>query len=230
MSGSGSLGPSVWAVSDGRAGNAAQVRAVVHALGETRRWMKIGHIAGEAHRADPIVLTPRLPWTLLPADKWPVPLASLPGEQHALMQPPWPTVWVAAGRRSAALTREVRKLSGGRTLTVQILDPRIPADNFDLLVTPQLPLAAFAVGLEYPPDRGMTSWFDWSPFTYPFNWTGQPAASVPCGLTPAGLPAAMQIVGPRYGDMLVLRASRAYELERPFGFPVLEKTTAQARG
>ena len=136
MSGSGSLGPSVWAVSDGRAGNAAQVRAVVHALGETGRWMKIGHIAGEAHRADPMVLTPRLPWTLLPADKWPLPLASLPKDQRALVQPPWPTVWVAAGRRSAALTREVRKLSGGRTLTVQILDPRIPADNFDLLVTP----------------------------------------------------------------------------------------------
>ena len=53
MSGPGSLGPSVWAVSDGRAGNAAQVRAIVQALGETRRWMKIGHVPGEAHRAEP---------------------------------------------------------------------------------------------------------------------------------------------------------------------------------
>lgn len=102
--------------------------------------------------------------------------------------------------------------------------------RFDLLVTPQLPLAAFAAGVEYPADRGMTSWFDWSPFTYPFNWTGQPAASVPCGLTPGGLPAAVQIVGPRYGDMLVLRASRAYEAEQPFAMPDLEKTAAQARG
>ncbi|MEZ5946561.1 MAG: mitochondrial fission ELM1 family protein [Hyphomonas sp.] len=136
MSGSGSLGPSVWAVSDGRAGNAAQVRAIVHALGETRRWLKIGHIAGEAHRADPITVSPRLPWTLLPADKWPSPFASLPKDQRALMQAPWPTVWIAAGRRSAALTREARETSGGKTLTVQILDPRIPADNFDLLVTP----------------------------------------------------------------------------------------------
>ncbi|MCA8901391.1 MAG: mitochondrial fission ELM1 family protein [Hyphomonas sp.] len=136
MTGSGSLGPSVWAVSDGRAGNAAQVRAVVQALGETRRWMQIGHIAGEAHRADPMVLSPRLPWTLLPADKWPAPFASLPKAQRDQVAAPWPTVWVAAGRRSAALTREVRRLSGGKTLTVQILDPRIPADNFDLLVTP----------------------------------------------------------------------------------------------
>ena len=136
MVGSGSLGPSVWAVSDGRAGNAAQVRAVVQALGETRRWMQIGHIQGEAHRKDPIVLTPRLPWTWLPADKWPSPLSALPQDQRALLQPPWPTVWIAAGRRSAAFTRAVREWSGGRTLTVQILDPRIPPDNFDLLVTP----------------------------------------------------------------------------------------------
>jgi mitochondrial fission protein ELM1 len=137
MSGPGSLGPSVWAVSDGRAGNAAQVRAIVQALGETRRWMKIGHVPGEAHRAEPIVLTPRMPWTWLPADNWPSPLSALPADQRALLQPPWPTVWIAAGRRSAAFTRAVREWSGGRTLTVQILDPRIPPDNFDLLVTPK---------------------------------------------------------------------------------------------
>ena len=77
MSGPGPLGPSVWAVSDGRAGNAAQVRAVVQALGETRRWMKIGHIPGEGHRPDPVVLTPRAPWTWLPADTWPSPLSAL---------------------------------------------------------------------------------------------------------------------------------------------------------
>ncbi len=137
MSEPGSLGPSVWAVSDGRAGNAAQVRAVVHALGETRRWMKIGHIRGEAHRPDPIVLTPRMPWTWLPADRWPSPLSALPADQRPQLQAPWPTVWIAAGRRSAAFTRAVREWSGGRTLTVQILDPHISPDNFDLLVTPK---------------------------------------------------------------------------------------------
>jgi len=136
MSGPGPLGPSVWAVSDGRAGNAAQVRAVVQALGETRRWMKIGHIPGEGHRPDPIVLTPRAPWTWLPADNWPSPLSALPAKQRTLLQPPWPTVWIAAGRRSAAFSRAVRDWSGGRTLTVQILDPHIAPDNFDLLVTP----------------------------------------------------------------------------------------------
>ena len=136
MAEAGSLGPSVWAVSDGRAGNAAQVRAVLQALGDTRRWIQIAHINGESHRSEPLTLTPRLPWTLLPADKWPSPLASLPKNQRDLLTPPWPTIWIAAGRRSAALTRAVRELSGGKTLTVQILDPRIPSENFDLLVTP----------------------------------------------------------------------------------------------
>lgn len=136
MAETGTLGPSVWAVSNGRSGNAAQVRAVLHALGEMRRWMQIAHISGEGHRSDPLVLTPRLPWTWLPADKWPSPLASLPAPQRDLLTPPWPTVWIAAGRRSAALTRTVRELSGGKTLTVQILDPKIPPENFDLLVTP----------------------------------------------------------------------------------------------
>lgn len=136
MAEAGSLGPSVWAVSDGRAGNAAQVRAVLQALGDTRRWIQIAHIAGEAHRADPLVLTPRIPWRWLPADKWPNPVVALPKDQRDLLGPPWPTVWVAAGRRSAALTRAVRELSGGKTLTVQILDPKISPDNFDLLVTP----------------------------------------------------------------------------------------------
>ena len=136
MAEAGALGPSVWAVSDGRAGNAAQVRAVLQALGDTRRWIQIAHIAGEAHRADPLVLTPRIPWRWLPADKWPNPVVALPKDQRDLLGPPWPTVWVAAGRRSAALTRAVRELSGGKTLTVQILDPKISSDNFDLLVTP----------------------------------------------------------------------------------------------
>ena len=136
MSDPGSLGPSVWAVSDGRAGNAAQVRAIAHALGDMHRWMKIGHIQGQAHMAEPMVLTPRMPWTLLPADKWPAPLSSLPASQRDLLKAPWPTVWIAAGRRSAAFTKSVREWSGGHTLTVQILDPHIPPENFDLLVTP----------------------------------------------------------------------------------------------
>lgn len=134
---SGSLGPSVWAVSDGRAGNAAQVRALVSALGEPARWMRIAHINGAAHRADPLVLTPRAPWTWLSADRWPAPLLALPAEQRAQLAAPWPTVWIAAGRRSAAYTKYVREQSQGATFTVQILDPYIDPSHFDLVVTPE---------------------------------------------------------------------------------------------
>ena len=87
--------------------------------------------------------------------------------------------------------------------------------EWDLLVTPTLPIAAFGAGRDVPegwPERG---WPSWTPFTYPFNLTQQPAASVPCGFTAAGLPVGVQIVGPRYGDTLVLRAARAYEAAHP---------------
>ncbi len=131
------LGPSIWAVSDGRAGNAAQVRALSQALGSMSSWIRLGHIRGEAHRQQPLVFTPRPPWTWLPADRWPQPLAALPGPQRASLSPPWPTLWIAAGRRSAALTAYVRQASGGRTLTVHILNPHIRPDFCDLLIVPE---------------------------------------------------------------------------------------------
>jgi aspartyl-tRNA(Asn)/glutamyl-tRNA(Gln) amidotransferase subunit A len=91
-------------------------------------------------------------------------------------------------------------------------------DN-DLLVTPTLAVPAFVVGRESP--EGNQRWTDWTPFTYPFNLTGQPAASIPCGLTRAGLPVGLHIVGPRFADALVLRAARAFESVRPIALPKL---------
>ena len=93
--------------------------------------------------------------------------------------------------------------------------------RYDLLLTPSLPLTAFDVGLDTPLDPDGNSWTNWTPFTYPFNLTGQPAASVPCGLAPDGLPVGLQIVGPRYADALVLRAARAFEQAAPFALPGL---------
>ncbi|MBH63379.1 MAG: hypothetical protein CL569_13225 [Alphaproteobacteria bacterium] len=94
-------------------------------------------------------------------------------------------------------------------------------DSWDLLLTPQVAIAAFEVDAEVPAGRGMKSWMEWGPFTYPFNFTGHPAASVPCGLTPTGLPAVIQLVGPRYREDLVLRGARAYEAAHPFVMPSL---------
>lgn len=84
--------------------------------------------------------------------------------------------------------------------------------HWDLLVTPTLPLVAFTAGLEVPEHAPDPRWPGWTPFTYPFNLTGQPAISVPCGHTVDGLPAGLQIVGPRHADALVLRA--AYSLQQ----------------
>ena len=88
-------------------------------------------------------------------------------------------------------------------------------EDWDFLLTPTLPLAAFEAGRDVPDDSPDRRWPGWTPFTYPFNLTQQPAASVPCGFTAAGLPVGLQIVGPRHGDALVLRAARAYEAAHP---------------
>ena len=95
--------------------------------------------------------------------------------------------------------------------------------DYDLLVTPTLAVAAFDVGQETPV-KGR--WTDWTPFTYPFNLTGQPAASIPCGFTKAGLPVGLQIVGPRFTDALVLRAARAFEIARPIARPDVARLAA----
>jgi aspartyl-tRNA(Asn)/glutamyl-tRNA(Gln) amidotransferase subunit A len=79
-----------------------------------------------------------------------------------------------------------------------------------------MPVPALLAGHDVPPGSAMMHWLDWSPFTYPFNITQQPAASVPCGLTREGLPIGLQIVGPPREDARVLAAARAFENARPF--------------
>jgi aspartyl-tRNA(Asn)/glutamyl-tRNA(Gln) amidotransferase subunit A len=90
-------------------------------------------------------------------------------------------------------------------------------ERYDLLLTPQLPVPAIEAGRVTPADgRFGEEWINWSPYTYPFNLTQQPTASVPCGFTSDSLPVALQIVGPARRDELVLRAARAYESFCPF--------------
>ncbi|OON76990.1 amidase [Streptomyces tsukubensis] len=81
--------------------------------------------------------------------------------------------------------------------------------SYDLLVTPTLPLTAFEAGVEVPGTSGHRRWTGWTPFTYPFNLTQQPAATVPCGVDADGLPVGVQIVAARHADALVLRAAHA---------------------
>ncbi|KOX08780.1 amidase [Nocardiopsis sp. NRRL B-16309] len=88
--------------------------------------------------------------------------------------------------------------------------------EYDLLLTPTMPITAFEAGLESPPEMAGERWTAWAGFSYPFNMTQQPAASVPCGFDGAGLPVGLQIVGPRHADARVLAACRALEIARPW--------------
>ncbi|MGW7298680.1 amidase [Streptomyces sp. NPDC054829] len=82
-------------------------------------------------------------------------------------------------------------------------------DAYDLLLTPTLPITAFEAGAEVPKGSGHRRWTGWTPFTYPFNMTQQPAATVPVGTDGDGLPVGLQIVAARHRDDLVLRAAHA---------------------
>jgi aspartyl-tRNA(Asn)/glutamyl-tRNA(Gln) amidotransferase subunit A len=85
--------------------------------------------------------------------------------------------------------------------------------TYDVLLTPTLATPPFEVGRNAPQGYEGRSWYG---FTFPFNLTRQPAASVPCGLTRDGLPVGLQIVGPARNDLVVLQAARAFERENPW--------------
>ena len=96
--------------------------------------------------------------------------------------------------------------------------PRRCFERYDLLLTPTIACPPFALGLDNPAEVGGQRLppYGWIPFTPPFNLTGQPAASVPCGFTRAGLPVGLQIVGRRFADVTVLRAAAAWERLAPW--------------
>ncbi|MBU6437514.1 MAG: amidase, partial [Betaproteobacteria bacterium] len=93
--------------------------------------------------------------------------------------------------------------------------------RYDLLLTPAVAVPAFEARPAGHSAMNPAAMLGWTPFSYPFNLTQQPACSIPCGLTADGLPIGLQIVGPMFGDALVLRAARAYESVRPIARPVL---------
>ncbi|MEX2750253.1 MAG: amidase family protein, partial [Candidatus Freyarchaeota archaeon] len=92
-------------------------------------------------------------------------------------------------------------------------------EKYDFLLTPATAIPAFNLELGMGPSQiagkpvGPVGWIA---FTYPFNFTGQPAASVPCGFTKGKLPVGLQIVGNRFDDLGVLQAARAFEKTLPW--------------
>lgn len=91
-------------------------------------------------------------------------------------------------------------------------------DRFDLLLCPTLPVLPFAVGQDdaNPIEGESLGPLQWTRFTYPFNLTGQPVASVPAGWSKTGLPVGLQIIGDRHADLVVLQAAHAWEQVQPW--------------
>jgi len=164
-------------------------------------------------------------------------------EDHPDLPDPWPiehVIWASAMAASRAhdfeAVREIMDpglvaiIEEGQTISgLDVAKAKIDQNayaaawadfmhGYDLLLTPTLPCTAFPVGYDQP---GVvagkeTTYLSWTAFTYPFNLTGQPAATVPCGFASDGLPVGLQIVGKQRADALVLRASAAFEQAKPW--------------
>lgn len=93
--------------------------------------------------------------------------------------------------------------------------------RFDLLLCPTLPLGAFRAGhgVNTPDAVRYPEWYDWTPYTWPFNMTKQPCASVPWGLDGEGLPVGVQLVATHFREDLVLRGSAVLEAANPMPMP-----------
>lgn len=145
---------------------------------------------------------------------------TLTAEQQAVADPDF-AAQAQLGSRLSAL--DVQRLHLRRGLLGSLM--RQFMQRFDLLVTPSVAVPAFEARAAGHSAMDPQAMLGWTPFSYPFNLTQQPACSIPCGLTSGGLhkplPIGLQIVGPMFGDALVLRAARAFESVMPLPRPRL---------
>jgi aspartyl-tRNA(Asn)/glutamyl-tRNA(Gln) amidotransferase subunit A len=136
-------------------------------------------------------------------------LGALPPEKVALLDPALRDVLEQSKSITVDELIEAQKQRGA--LGSQM---RQFMENYDALVTPTLPIPAFEAGKLQPDEPDNTGkWVNWTPISYPFNLTQQPAASVPCGFTKAGLPVGLHVVGQMFADAKVLQICAAYERE-----------------
>ncbi len=124
---------------------------------------------------------------------------------------------VALLRHGQSITAE-RYLAAARRRHEFWTDVQRFLARFDLLLMPTVAVPPFEVGRPGVKaiDGQQVSPLGWMPFTFPFNLTGQPAATVPVGMTSSGLPVGLQIVGRRFADRTVLAASAAFEAAQPW--------------
>ena len=186
---------------------AAAVHAAVHqlqALGAHVEQVDPGF-------EDPLEITTGL-WFLGAYTVW----KGLSAEQQAVADPDFQTEAELGAQLSALQIQQLNQRRG-----VLGSHMRQFMQRYDLLVTPAVSIPAFEARAAGTVAMNPVSMLGWTPFSYPFNLTQQPAITVPCGLTRSGLPMGLQIVGPMFGDALVLRAARAYESVMPVARPVI---------
>jgi len=140
-------------------------------------------------------------------------LAQIPAEKHALLDPHF----LPLAQRGLSVSKE--EYFAGHMARVELGTrlERFFAD-WDLLLMPTMPVPPPLASTAYHV-QGNDRWEHATPFTVPFNYTGQPAASIPCGVSKAGLPVGLQIVGPRFSERLILQAAAAYEAANPMRLP-----------
>ena len=148
-------------------------------------------------------------------------VSNMTAEQAALTDPA--LRWQAEQGSKVSLL-EMQKLAMRRGELGSMM--RLFHQRYDLLLTPGVSVTAFEAKGPSEWELAHDKFLGWTPFSYPFNLTQQPAAVVPCGLSRSGLPMSLQIVGPMHGDALVLRAARAYEASREWKLPVIPQAPA----
>ena len=128
--------PSIWVMSDGRAGIERQAVSLARALQASPGFAKLTGFSGGGKRASPLRLTPRGWQVNLPPTLWRNPLSLLSSDDADMLRPPWPDILIANGRRSIAYALFVKQQSRGRTMLVQIQHPKVAINRFDLVVPP----------------------------------------------------------------------------------------------
>ena len=203
-----------WSRALGRAGARLDAEVEKACAAAARRFAELGAVVEEAdpdwpHDPGPVFATH---WSAGAAQ-----LAEDLGPEKELMLEPSLRRLAAAGRAldgPAVKRAETRRAACGMALAAMF-------QRFDLVLSPTMPLTAFATGADLPDESWAEDPLGWIPFTYPVNLARNPAASIPCGIA-GGLPAGLQVIGPLYGDAAVLRACRAFEKTSPPARPQLD--------
>lgn len=143
---------------------------------------------------------------------------TMPPEKRAVMDPD--LVRMAAHAETVRAV-DLKAAEAVRLAVAQSLGRFL--DRYDLLLSPASGLTAFPVGRQLADPATQSWWLDWAEFTFPFNMSGQPAASFPWGVDGEGLPIGVHLAAGRFRDGIVLRAARVLERAKPVPLPPMAR-------